>query len=655
MNKSHNLLASRRHFILTSTTIGLMAGLDRLLPAYALQPAGQHPGHGDHPTSKAIDLTVRETSLVVGDRQTSAVTVNGTVPGPLLRFREGQDVALRVNNALREDTSIHWHGLILPADMDGVPGVSFAGIKPGETFTYRFAVKQNGTYWYHSHSGFQEQLGLFGPLIIDPAEPEPFSFDREHVVMLSDWTFENPHRLLARLKKQSNFYNFQQRTVPGFFRDASKQGFRTALTDRLQWGRMRMDPTDISDITGHTYTYLVNGRAPASNWTGLFMPGERVRLRFINAGAATYFDVRIPGLKMTVVQADGQYVQPVTVEEFRIANAETFDVIVEPKEDRAYTIFAEAMDRSGYARGTLAPREGMDAPLPPRRPRPLRTMSDMGMDGMSDMKGMSGMESQGSASNHSAHSPAKSGGMDMKGMAGMKGMETSSAQASAHGGHGQAVPTGTAKPMPGMADMKMPAAANAGHSQHGQPAPADSMAGMDMSSASGKSAKNFGPGNSMSAMSPRSRVHEPGTGLEDAGHRVLVYADLRSLKPGPDQRPSEREIEMHLTGNMERYMWSFDGKKFSEASTPIPFKLGERVRLTFINDTMMSHPLHLHGMWMDLDTGSAPHNPRKHTISVQPGEKLSVDITADAPGMWAFHCHILYHMEVGMFRVVSVA
>lgn len=630
---------TRRRFLRSTVAVGLVAGLERLLPAYAFEAAGQHPGNGDHATSKAIDLTVRETSLVVGGRQTSAVTVNGSVPGPLLRFREGQDVTLRVNNALREDTSIHWHGLILPADMDGVPGVSFAGIKPGETFTYRFAVKQNGTYWYHSHSGFQEQLGLFGPLIIDPAEPEPFSFDREHVVMLSDWTFENPHRLLARLKKQSNFYNFQQRTVPGFFRDASKQGFRTALADRLQWGRMRMDPTDISDITGHTYTYLVNGRAPAANWTGLFKPGERVRLRFINAGAATYFDVRIPGLKMTVVQADGQYVQPVTVDEFRIANAETFDVIVEPKEDRAYTIFAEAMDRSGYARGTLAPRQGMEAPIPPRRPRPLRTMADMGME---NMEGMTGMDSASGTGGHSSHAPAKSDGM-----AGMKGMESNASQPAAHTGHAQAAPAESSKTM---SKMEMPAAAP--HSQHGQAKATGGMAGMEMS---GKPAKNFGPANSMNAMSPRSRVQEPGTGLEAAGHRVLVYADLRSLKPGPDQRPSEREIEMHLTGNMERYMWSFDGKKFSEASTPIPFRLGERIRLTFINDTMMSHPLHLHGMWMDLDTGSAPHNPRKHTMSVQPGEKLSVDITADAPGMWAFHCHILYHMEVGMFRVVSVA
>ncbi|MBK7997434.1 MAG: copper resistance system multicopper oxidase [Verrucomicrobia bacterium] len=638
---THNLITrntTRRRFLRSTVAIGLLTGLDRLLPAYALQPAGQHPVHIDHSTTKAIDLTVRESSLVVGDRQTSAVTVNGSVPGPLLRFREGQDVILRVNNALREDTSIHWHGLVLPADMDGVPGVSFAGIKPGETFTYRFAVKQNGTYWYHSHSGFQEQLGLFGPLIIDPAEPEPFSFDREHVVMLSDWTFENPHRILARLKKQSNFYNYQQRTVPGFFQDASKQGFRTALADRLQWGRMRMDPTDISDITGQTYTYLFNGRAPASNWTGLFMPGERVRLRFINAGAATYFDVRIPGLKMTVVQADGQYVQPVTVEEFRIANAETFDVIVEPKEDRAYTIFAEAMDRSGYARGTLATRQGMEAPIPPRRPRPLRTMADMGME---NMEGMTGMDSASGTGGHSSHTPAKSDGM-----AGMKGMESNASQPAAHTGHGK---TATAESSTAMPEMSMPA--EAPHSQQGQAKATGEMAGMEMS---GKPVKNFGPANSMSAMSPRSRVHEPGTGLEDAGHRVLVYADLRSLKPGPDQRPSEREIEMHLTGNMERYMWSFDGKKFSEASTPIPFKLGERVRLTFINDTMMSHPLHLHGMWMDLDTGAAPHNPRKHTISVQPGEKLSVDITADAPGMWAFHCHILYHMEVGMFRVVSV-
>lgn len=641
---------SRRRFLQLSAAAGGFAFLDRLTPAYAQSP---HAGHGamagmgnEMPGAvKEMDLAIRRATIDLAGTPASAVTVNGTVPGPLLRFREGDEAVIRVANQLDgEDTSIHWHGILLPAAMDGVPGVSFGGIKPGETFTYRFPLKQSGTYWYHSHTGFQEQVGLFGPLVIDPREPEPYGYDREYIILLSDWTFTDPHVVYARLKKQSNYYNRQRRTLPDLMRDVGQDGWSAALASRREWARMRMDPTDIADLTGATYTYLVNGLPPASNWTGLFHPGERVRLRFINASAATYFDVRIPGLPMTVVQADGNDVQPVTVDEFRIAVAETYDVIVTP-DDQAYTLFAETMDRSGYAAGTLAPRKGMTAPLPSRRPRPIRTMADMGMDhgpGNGSMAGMPGME----ADAHSGHGAATS-------------------PASPHSSHEMgAMPVTPEKPssvdhanMPGMGDMPGMAMS---------PAPktaAVSHAGMDMSSPSAANdgqpvphgPDTHGAGNSMVAMTPRNRLHERGTGLEDAPHRVLVYTDLRSLQPRAEVRPPDREIELHITGNMERYIWGFDGKTFSEAPAPIAFKLGERVRLTFVNDTMMDHPMHLHGMWSEPENGAGAYRPKKHTINVKPGERLSLDIEADAPGFWAMHCHILYHMEAGMFRVVSVA
>ena len=568
---------SRRRLLQLAGAAGLAAGLGKLAPAYAgaTEDPGVLPREGSH------DLSIRRETISIGGRAASATAINGSVPGPLVRLREGETAVLRVTNHLDEDSSLHWHGLLLPNGMDGVPHVTYPGIKPGETFTYRYKVRQSGTYWYHSHSGLQEQSGVYGPLVIEPARPDPFQYDRDYVVMLSDWTFEDPRSVLAKLKKHSGYYNYQRRTVGDFFSDAGSKGLAATLSDRLAWGRSRMDPTDISDVTGYTYTFLVNGLAPASNWTALFKPRERVRLRFINGSAMTYFDVRIPGLSMTVVQADGQNIEPVTVDEFRIAVAETYDVIVEPREAQAHTLFAEAIDRSGYARGTLAPREGMSAAIPARRPRPLRTMADMGMD------------------------------MSAGGMAGMD--------------------KGAA--MPGMKMTSKPAAAAPW--KHGP--------------------DHHGPGNSMVAMTARSRLGEPGDGLENTGTRVLVYQDLRSLAPGADSREPGRELELHLTGNMDRYMWSFDGKKFSEVNGPIPFKYGERLRLTLVNDTMMDHPIHLHGMFMELDTGPGTARPRKHTVSVQPGEKLSVLISADAPGQWAFHCHLLYHMEMGMFRVVSVS
>lgn len=563
---------TRRRFLRASGTAALLLALDGLVPAYArsLWGAGRvRTAQG----RRTFDLEIGRATVGIGERQARALTINRSLPGPLLRFREGETVVLRVTNTLEEDTSIHWHGIIVPNAMDGVPNVTFPGIRPGETFVYEYPVRQSGTYWYHSHSGLQEQLGVYGPIVIDPAEPDPVAFDREYVIVLSDWTFEDPHDVLANLKKMGGYYNFQRRTLMSLLR-----GEDGGLKDRLRWAAMRMDATDIADVTGYTYTYLLNGMAPGSNWTGLFRPGERVRLRFINAGAGTGFDVRIPGVPLTVVQADGQDVKPVTMDEFRIAIAETYDVIVEPPEDRAYTIFAETTDRSGYACGTLAPRAGMKAALPERRRRPVRTMADMGMD-------MSGM--------------------DMPAM-----------------GHG----------------------AHAGHGAPGSAAPAAVPHGPD----------GHGPGNQAIPEVTRARLSEPGAGLGEDGWRVLTYSDLRAAVPGYDHREPAREVELHLTGHMERYLWSFDGKKFSQRPEPIPFRLGERLRLTFVNDTMMEHPIHLHGMWMELENGSGMERPRKHTINVKPAERVSVLVTPDVPGKWALHCHILYHMETGMFRVVEV-
>lgn len=579
-------IISRRRFLGQSAALSAGFGLGRILPAYAMWPGSGPFALGE--TGRQFDLTIADAAIRIGKDTARATAINGTVPGPLLRFREGETATLRVRNELSEDTSIHWHGILLPPEMDGVPGVSFAGIPPGETFTYRFPLQQSGTYWYHSHSGFQEQTGVYGPIIIDPAGPESIEYDREYVVVLGDWTFEDPDAVMAKLKKMSGYYNFQRRTLGDFFRNPDGRA------DRLRWGRMRMDATDIADVTGYTYTYLINGMPPSANWTALFAPGERVRLRFINAGAATYFDVRIPGLEMTVVQADGQNVKPVTVDEFRIAIAETYDVIVQPTDDRAYTIFAETMDRSGFASGTLAPREGMHAAIPERRPRPVRSMADMGMDmsGMDMAAGEMKMEPK-------ADEPAGPGNMQMPGMEGS-----------------------------GAEDWP-PAPVKHGPDHHGA-------------------------GNSSVAVISRSRLHEPGVGLEDAGHRVLLYTDLRSATPNRDNREPAREIELHLTGNMERYMWSFDGKKFSQARTPIEFAYGERLRLTFVNDTMMEHPIHLHGMWMEMENGARMDRPRKHTVNVKPAERLSVLVTPDAVGKWALHCHILYHMDAGMFRVVEV-
>ncbi|MEX2528083.1 MAG: copper resistance system multicopper oxidase [Gemmatimonadota bacterium] len=598
---------TRRGFLRAGATIGAVAGLDALVPAYARAGgdlASPRPRILDG-SAGPIDLRIGRVRVPIGERTGHATTINGTLPGPILRFKEGDEAILRVTNTLDEDTSIHWHGILLPHEMDGVPNVSFPGIRPGETFEYRYPIRQYGSYWYHSHSGFQEQVGQYGALIIDPAEPEPFEYQRDYVIVLSDWTFEDPYRIMARLKKRPDYYNRQKQTIWDFFRDAGEQGVGAAVGDRLMWGGMRMNRTDISDITGTTYTYLVNGMAPEQNWTGLARAGERVRLRIINASAATFFDVRIPGLAMTVVQADGQHVKPVDTDEIRIGMAETYDVIVQPTENRAYALFAEAMDRSGYALGTLAPEEGMRADAPPRRPRPLLTMADMGMD-------------------HGEHNMGDVGG--------------TADSPDAHAGHDMPPPE--------------PTDPHAGHDMGDMVSGADQAPG-SVAPMEAHGPDHHGPANASVPNQLMSRLHEPGIGLGEDGWRVLVYTDLEALEAAHHLQPPQREIEIHLTGNMERFMWSMDGKTFSQAE-PIRMRLGERVRLTMVNDTMMNHPMHLHGMWMELENGKGRAIPRQHTVNVKPAEKVSVLITADAPGPWAFHCHVLYHMDAGMFRVVEV-
>ncbi|WAT27137.1 copper resistance system multicopper oxidase [Pseudomonas sp. GXZC] len=561
---------TRRTFVKGLAAGGLLGGLGLWRsPVWALTSPGQ-------PTVLAgteFDLFIDQSPVNLTGRKRTALTINGSLPGPLLRWREGDTVTLRVKNRLAEPTSIHWHGILLPSNMDGVPGLSFKGIEPGGVFVYQFTVKQHGTYWYHSHSGFQEQQGVYGPLVIDPREPEPYTYQRDYVVMLSDWTDEDPVALMKTLKKQSDYYNLHKPTVGDFVRDVGKQGGSATVADRLMWAQMKMNPTDLADVSGETYTYLLNGQPPERNWTGVFKAGETIRLRFINGSAMSYFDVRIPGLKMTVIAADGQPVQPVSVDEFRIAVAETFDVLVEPTAE-AYTLFAQSMDRSGYARGTLARQTGAMATVPALDPRPWITMEDMGM-----------------------------GGMD----------------------HGA------------MADMP-------------------DMAGMDhsaMSMQAHPASEQDNPLVDMQAMSPVPKLDDPGIGLRNNGRRVLTYADLRSAFEDPDGREPSRTIELHLTGHMEKFAWSFNGVKFSDAE-PLQLTYGERVRLVLVNDTMMSHPIHLHGLWSDLEDENGQFQVRKHTIDMPPGSRRSYRVTADALGRWAYHCHLLYHMEMGMFREVRV-
>jgi FtsP/CotA-like multicopper oxidase with cupredoxin domain len=550
---------SRRRFVQGLAVAGIGAGLGVWRSSRAAEPLPRMK----EIDGTEVDLTIDEAAVDFTGRARKAVTVDGGVPGPVLRWREGDTVTLRVHNRLATTSSIHWHGLIVPADQDGVPGLSFDGIPAGSRFTYRFPVRQSGTYWYHAHSRFQEQSGLYGAIVIEPRAGERHHADRDHVILISDWSDEDPERIYANLRTRSGMYNYGRPTLAEFLRDARAKGFGDALAMRRMWSRMRMDRSDLADVSGASYTYLVNGATPAANWTGLFRPGERVRLRLINGSSNSIFDLRIPGLRLRVIAADGQDVEPVDVDELRLSAAETYDVLVEPREDRAYTIFAQSIDRSGHARATLAPRPGMTAAVPPPDPRPRLAMRDM-----------------------------------MGAMAG-----------EADGG-----------PM-----------AMASHAS-----------------------TEYGPNVDMRVDMPRTNLDDPGAGLRERTHRVLTYADLRSVGGPLDAREPSRTIELHLTGNMERFAWSFDGLKYSQAK-PVHFRRGERLRIRLVNDTMMNHPIHLHGMWSEVEAPDGAFQVRKHTVNVQPAQQVSYAVTADNPGRWAFHCHMLYHMEAGMFREVVVS
>lgn len=583
---------SRRKFVLGASAL-LTASAFSVRSVLAAQSS-----YSEIPVLKGrvIELTIAYKKVNFTGVERIATAINGSLPGPTLRWKQGERVTIRVTNTLAETSSIHWHGMILPTDMDGVPGLSYAGIKPGETFEYQFDIKQSGTYWYHSHSGFQEQTGLYGAIIIEPADADPVAYDRDYVVMLSDWTDEDPQDVYAKLKKLSHYYNKHERTAADVWQDIKDKGVKNTWRDRSMWNQMRMSDRDISDVTGATYTFLMNGQTPEQGWTGLFKKGEKIRLRIINAAAMTLFDVRIPGVKMTVVAADGQNIEPVTVDDFRIGVAETYDVIVEPSVDQAHTVFAQAIDRTGFAYGVLTADVNLKAELPELDPMPILTMADMGMnhEAMGDMN------------------------MDM----------------SAHAGHN----------MDHFMHMNVTSQMGSGLAGFGSSAPIihrDS---------------EFGPHVDMRADKPMYKLDDPGIGLrqhaQQYGRKVLTYADLHNLYSTADCPEPDREIQLHLTGNMARYMWSIDGIKYADAE-PLVFKYGERIRFTLVNDTMMNHPMHLHGMWSDLETGDGSAIPRKHTVIVQPGSKISYLVTADTPGRWAYHCHLMFHM-MSMFREVRV-
>lgn len=600
--QQNTINVSRRQFVTGMAAGGALLG-SGLLPSQA-QANRRVKQHVQTLSGREFNLTYSPLPVNFTGKERFATAINGSVPAPILRWKEGDQLGLTVKNHLAEETSVHWHGLILPSGQDGVPNISdgFKGIKPGETFRYSFQVKQSGTYWYHSHSGFQEPTGAYGAIIIDPIDPEPFSYDRDYVVLLSDWSDEQPSNIYATLKKMSSYYNVKERTLFDAMNELNEKGWDGFWKSRGMWNQMRMSDRDIADVTGYSYTYLMNGQTPEDNWTGLFKSGEKLRLRFINAAAMTFFDVRIPGLKMTVVAADGQYVQPITVDEFRVGVAETYDVIVEPSCEQAYSIFAQSIDRSGFSCGTLTPHESMKALPPAMDKNVILSHADMGMN-------MAGMNHKGMA------------GMDnMSGMEGNSGMK--------HHGHHMASKDVVSKSMLGQAG-------------YGSRRPIKHQA------------SEFGAQVDMHVSEPQYRLDDPGIGLRDNGRRVLTYSDLKNLNKTPDPREPEREVDIHLTGNMSRYMWSMNGIKFADAQ-PLKFKFGERLRINLINDTMMNHPMHLHGMWSDLETGDPNYIPRKHTVIVQPGSKASYLVTADAMGGWAYHCHLFFHM-LGMFRKVEVS
>ena len=588
--------ASRRTFVKSLAAGGTIAALSPWLGVSTAYSAGMNR-HTPQISGTEFDLVIDTQPVNFTGSPRIATMINGSIPAPTLRWRTGDTVTIRVTNRMRETTSIHWHGILLPFQMDGVPGISYPGIAPGETFTYRFRVEQRGTYWYHSHSGYQEQTGMYGAIVVESTKPESQRSARDYVVQFSDWTDENPKVVFKKLKTQSDLYNFNQLTAGDFFRDASRIGLRDALAKRRMWNEMRMSPTDLADVSAHTYTYLTNGTTPAGNWTGLFTPGEKVRLRFINGAANTFYDVRIPGLKLSVVQSDGQDVEPVTVDEFRFGPGETLDAVVSPTDD-AYTIFAQSMDRTGYARGTLAVRDGLSADVPALDAAEWLTMTDM----------MGSMD-------HSAHGAS-------------------------HGSTNDSAPMNHDMPM----DHDMPM----NHETHGPAAPKAASTRVRHASS------EFGPSVDMRVDTPRTNLDDPGIGLRNNGRRVLTYADLSTIGGPIDARGAEREIELHLTGNMERYSWSFDGLEFGN-STPVHFRYGERLRVILHNDTMMTHPMHMHGMWSELESPEGQFQARKHTIAVQPAQRISFLVTADALGRWAWHCHLMFHMHAGMFREVVVS
>jgi CopA family copper-resistance protein len=621
---------SRRKFVTGAVAGGALLGLNAS-SALAQSSAEQTP---EILSGREFDLNIGYKTVNYTGQESIATAINGSVPAPILRWSEGDEIILRVTNNLDVDSSIHWHGIILPANMDGVPGMSFDGIKPGETFEYQFPANQSGTYWYHSHSGYQEQTGMYGAIVIDPKESDPVNFDREYVVLLSDWSDTSPERIYAKLKKMSHYYNFYERTAGDLFSEVRDKGIIQTWNDRAMWNQMRMNDRDIADVTGYTYTYLMNGNAPDQNWQALFQRGEKIRLRFINGSAMSIFDVRIPGLKMTVVAADGQNIVPVTIDEFRIATAEIYDVVVEPSADQAYTIFAQSIDRSGYARGTLTPEAGLSAAVPAMDTRPVLGHSDMGMD-------MAGMDMEGMDHSQMDHDEMDMAAMDMQGM-----------------DHSQMNHDGMdvgAMDMQGMDHSQMD------HEQMDMPMQTMQSslgrAGFGSSNDITHTPSEFGPQVDMRSQNPQNALNDPGVGLRNHqqlyNRRVLNYGDLKNLNTTLDTREPEREIELHLTGNMGRYMWSMNGIKFADAE-PLNLHFGERVRFILVNDTMMTHPIHLHGMWSELETGDPEHLPRKHTVIVQPGSKISYLVTADARGSWAYHCHLLYHM-MGMFREVRVS
>ncbi|MDC5251776.1 copper resistance system multicopper oxidase [Acinetobacter baumannii] len=591
---------------------------------------------------KEYHLNINEQQVNVTGKPLKRITVNGKFTAPLLEFEEGDEAVIHVHNQLKnQDTSLHWHGLLLPGLMDGVPGFNnFKGIAPNGDFVYRFKVKQNGTYWYHAHSKGQEQDGLYGPLVIYPKGKIPVAAhektDRDYVVMLSDFHDSSSDSIMKNLKKSAEYYQNRRETVSDVLKQVKTQGLKATWQDRSMWNQMRMLKTDMSDVTG--YTFLVNGKTPQQNWTGNFKAGDKVRLRFINASAMSFFDVRIPNLKMTVVSADGQPVKPVAIDEFRIGTAETYDVIVEPKQPN-YQIEAESIDRSGFAIGTLH-NENTQAvgpvQMPTPRPRALLTMDDMGM-------------SHGGGSNeHAGHQMNMQ--HDMSAMPEMK-KETSQAN------HDHTM-------MKMDHDMKNMSSGEHDHSmmhmKHDMSAMSEMNHDMQAMSSSEHEHAMMNMNHEMPAQSEnKPKKDEPVYGWANAstpaGMKALQYSDLQSLTPQPDTRAPERELVIRLGGNMERYIWTINGKKFSD-TTPLQVKYGERIRLKFVNDSMMAHPMHLHGMFMQLENGQQAENlPNKHTIIVPPGKTVTALLTADALGEWAIHCHLLYHMSAGMMNKLIVA